>query len=484
MTVRNKVLTRRDFIQSAVAGSSLILLGCSSLDSLFTESRRIFDEEVLIVGGGLAGLSAAYHLKKNKVPYRLFEASDRIGGRIYSINGLGAPSLWGELGGEFVYGHQTNILGLAKELGFKPQLLKEKAVGEDLYLFKGKSFMSSSLKKQISPLAKALYELKLEVYQGQNFQITYENAERFEKVITFDQKSVADLVKELSSKVDEQLLAVLVSGLENRFGVAADQLSALHFLKEVRFQSGGTYILPGGWGQLTQTLYDRVSGGVPRFLVRGQHQLVSMTKSTLGIELNFKTPEGRRSYYGKRVIMALPMSAYSKLDGLDSFGFNEDKYKVVQSAKLGDGEKGIFVAENLKLSSSNYVLGDFESQAFWEASKVGTLSVNAYQRRAKDDIATTRLEQDLTKVSAVNNNVLKEVGPSLKWAKKSFIGGSLPYFGPGEYARSFGILGRTEAAGKILFAGDFMSVNDFATMEGAVHSGITAAESIISKIKV
>ncbi len=38
--------------------------------------------EVLIVGGGLAGLSCAVQLQNAGVPYRLFEASDRVGGRV------------------------------------------------------------------------------------------------------------------------------------------------------------------------------------------------------------------------------------------------------------------------------------------------------------------------------------------------------------------------------------------------------------------
>jgi phytoene dehydrogenase-like protein len=38
--------------------------------------------DVVIVGGGLAGLSCAHHLQKKGVNYRLIEASDRVGGRV------------------------------------------------------------------------------------------------------------------------------------------------------------------------------------------------------------------------------------------------------------------------------------------------------------------------------------------------------------------------------------------------------------------
>ncbi|MFZ1954162.1 MAG: FAD-dependent oxidoreductase [Desulfobacterales bacterium] len=38
--------------------------------------------DVVIVGGGLAGLSCALHLQDNGVSYRILEASDRVGGRV------------------------------------------------------------------------------------------------------------------------------------------------------------------------------------------------------------------------------------------------------------------------------------------------------------------------------------------------------------------------------------------------------------------
>ncbi len=39
-------------------------------------------DPVIIVGGGLAGLACAGELERRNVPYRLFEASDRVGGRV------------------------------------------------------------------------------------------------------------------------------------------------------------------------------------------------------------------------------------------------------------------------------------------------------------------------------------------------------------------------------------------------------------------
>ena len=38
--------------------------------------------DVIIVGGGLAGLCCATHLKRDRRPFLLLEAADAVGGRI------------------------------------------------------------------------------------------------------------------------------------------------------------------------------------------------------------------------------------------------------------------------------------------------------------------------------------------------------------------------------------------------------------------
>jgi protoporphyrinogen oxidase len=40
------------------------------------------DQKVIIVGGGISGLTAAVYLRRNNVPFELFEATDRVGGKL------------------------------------------------------------------------------------------------------------------------------------------------------------------------------------------------------------------------------------------------------------------------------------------------------------------------------------------------------------------------------------------------------------------
>ena len=69
--------------------------------------------KVLIVGGGIAGLTAAWRLEQSGIAYRLVEARDRLGGRIHSVDGHGAL----DLGPSWIWPGQPLVAGLLAEFG-------------------------------------------------------------------------------------------------------------------------------------------------------------------------------------------------------------------------------------------------------------------------------------------------------------------------------------------------------------------------------
>lgn len=71
--------------------------------------------DVVIVGGGAAGLAAARVLGKAGLAVELLEAQDRLGGRVLSLPDPGGLPL--ELGAEFIHGSPAVTLALAREAG-------------------------------------------------------------------------------------------------------------------------------------------------------------------------------------------------------------------------------------------------------------------------------------------------------------------------------------------------------------------------------
>ncbi|KAB7727385.1 FAD-dependent oxidoreductase [Rudanella paleaurantiibacter] len=91
-------------------------------------------KSVIIVGGGLSGLCLAYLLKKQNVPVTIFEASDRLGGRIHTVEGPQSTPL--ELGATWFSDRHPTLLKLIDELGLTPF----PQFSEGVTLFQTKSF--------------------------------------------------------------------------------------------------------------------------------------------------------------------------------------------------------------------------------------------------------------------------------------------------------------------------------------------------------
>ncbi len=91
-------------------------------------------ERILIVGGGLSGLTLAYLLTKRNIEAKILEASPRLGGRIQTIKGTLETPL--ELGATWFSDMHKNMLNLLNQLG----LQKYEQFSKGKSLFQTKSF--------------------------------------------------------------------------------------------------------------------------------------------------------------------------------------------------------------------------------------------------------------------------------------------------------------------------------------------------------
>src|SRR6478735_5053640 len=87
------------------------------------------DRDVVIVGAGPSGLTAARELKKAGLSVAVLEARDRVGGRTWTDTVDGAML---EIGGQWVSPDQTGLLGLLDELGL--QTYSRYRDGESVYI--------------------------------------------------------------------------------------------------------------------------------------------------------------------------------------------------------------------------------------------------------------------------------------------------------------------------------------------------------------
>lgn len=121
---------RRKLIQGALAlGASAGVAACgrsSPLNAAYggtpTSASGHYDTEVVVVGAGIAGLTAARRLAAAGRDVLVVEARDRVGGRTlnYPVTSPGAsPGTIVEIGGQWVGPTQDRVLTLLKELNLE-----------------------------------------------------------------------------------------------------------------------------------------------------------------------------------------------------------------------------------------------------------------------------------------------------------------------------------------------------------------------------
>jgi monoamine oxidase len=107
-------LTRRRLLGGAAAGAAGLAIEASPVAAarLAKQQRQA---DVIVVGAGLAGLTAARQIRKAGRSVLVLEARNRVGGRILNESlGNGVIS---EVGGEFIGSTQNHIKALADEVG-------------------------------------------------------------------------------------------------------------------------------------------------------------------------------------------------------------------------------------------------------------------------------------------------------------------------------------------------------------------------------
>lgn len=308
-------ISRRQCLQwMGAAGSAALLSRCAALDRLFMGESSDLTQGVVIIGGGLAGLSAAYFLKQKNIPFVIFEQSSRLGGQIHTLNGHFGPGTWADLGPEW-YG--VNDV----ELRAMGQQLKAPAI-----TFAGAQILSKPNNKSLLPKneLRKLQNTAMRQMQLSSLQVS-RGADAYylspEALARDSSKPLTEWVMEISK--DSAWMEWVKNWSWYQYGYQADFVPAGAFIKEFIFMGPESpwrqaeMSFRGGMGQLIDLLSAEVLGAFPEEKLRLGHRWVG-AESAGGDnwDLIFMTPEGRRRYEVKTVVLTQAPQVLQNIDGL------------------------------------------------------------------------------------------------------------------------------------------------------------------------
>lgn len=221
----------------------------ASVDSIETE--------VVIVGAGLAGLSAARELKRRGVDVAVIEARDRVGGRTLN-EPIGGGEIV-ELGGQWVGATHERTLDLIGELGL--ETFPTYAQGRNLFERAGRVKAYAGTIPRINPVSLAEVGLALKRLNRMAAKVDPERPWAQTELASWDGETLATwLRRNTKTPAARDMLRLAIEAL---WAAEPEDVSLLHVLFYIR--SGG--------GDLEQML--GTEGGGQEARVVGGTQLIS-----------------------------------------------------------------------------------------------------------------------------------------------------------------------------------------------------------------
>ena len=501
---------RRSFLSNAAklaAGTAMLPLieSCTkTADSLTpgtlegldsAAARTASTPTIAIIGGGIAGLHAAYVLKNAGYTATVYEAASRVGGRMFTARNMMGQGLYTELGGEFIDSIHTDMLNLAKTFGLElldTKLPNTSPLKGQAYFFNGRHYSEQEVVDAFMP-----YVTKIKAdQQGMSALITADSSSDHDKML--DNMSIAQYFDRIG--LNGWLRNLLDVAYVTEYGQPIQLQTALNFLWmispkvtdgsfEVFGYSDERYKIKGGNDQIITKLAAVLKGQI-----QTAHELTSISQNKNGSQnLTFKLASGTKTVTADFVIMTIPFTLLRNV--AVSPAWPDWKRKAIFDIGYGNNSKLLIGFKNRywnKLGYAGYYFTDNMLQSGWDNSELqtpteGGLTIYSGGQQALNVGSGTTagqvsqhlplLDQMYPGASAnLNGKMERFIWPTYKWTKCSYT-----CFKPGQYTTIAG--NEIKPVNNIYFAGEHCSYDYQGFMNGGAETGRRAAEAVIKKVK-
>lgn len=446
---------------------------------------------VAVVGAGLAGLAAAWRLKRAGVEVTVYEGSGRVGGRVHSVVDRLGPGLTTELGGEFIDSTHADMLALVREFGIP--LIDTQADSEHAlvpsYFFGGKHYSEAEVINEFAPLAVGM-RADVEALSPDISALCHSPID-----VEFDRMSIAQYLDRAGAS--GWLRALLDVAYATEYGVDVGDQSCLNLLSVVPLDTSAGFSIFGDSDERFKVLggNERITRALAVQLgerIELEHRLVSVREHGTGFRLDFVRDSGSKSIDADFVVLAIPFTVLREVDlGLD---LPPSKRRAIDTLGYGSGEKLIVGLGSSVWRDQGRDGGAYSDLAFqtgWDSSRLqeggssytfflggvtgaqlstGNQATRATEYLREADALFPGMQQSYTGISVAT-----------EWCANPLSRGSYSCYKPGQWTTLAGWEG--EPAGNLFFAGEHCSLAFQGFMNGAVETGRKAAEAILAKLR-
>lgn len=497
-----RYLSRRTFIKTGLkAGAAgLALAGGAPRSAGAADTRTI-----AIVGGGIAGMTAALMLADAGFASTVYEATGRIGGRMASNRTYWDDGQVSEGAGELIDTSHKTMRALVKRfnLALDDLIVAEAPRAEETYYFNGQRYDDADRDFQAVHVA-----LQADV-NAAGYPTTWDSSTPAGRAL--DNMSVAQWIdSRVPGGRGSRLGALLDVAYNIEYGAETTDQSALNLVYLLGYgtrpgrlalfgASNERYHIRGGNDQLPAAIAASLPSGAVR---TGWRMTKVATQADSKVALTFDVSGTPRTVVVDHAILTLPFTVLRSLDYGDA-GFDARKARAI--TELGGGRNGKLQLQFtgrpwVAQGSTGATYADTGYQASWEVTRGQAGASGILNDYTGGDVtgAMASRNPSITFANASNPGVVSEArrflslvepvfpGVSAQWNGKATL--SLPHRSPdlrcsysywrvGQYQAFAGYEGAPQ--GHVYFAGEHTSLDAQGYMEGGAASGLRAANEVI-----
>jgi monoamine oxidase len=484
-------ITRRQALTGAAAAAAVAALPARA----WAAPAPGATPRTVIVGGGLAGLTAAYRLAQAGITAQVHEASQRVGGRCWTGT-LGGQVY--EHGGELIDQGHTQIRQLAQSLGLTLDNLHqaEQNGTEPFFWFDGRPYSFTDATNDLKGIWQKVHSDVSAASYPTLYNVSTERGRQL------DAMSIVDWINEsVPGGIKSRLGQLLDVAYNIEYGAECSVQSSLNLLYLLGYSGQGQlrifgpsnekYHVVGGNDQISAALGQRLSGQITL-----GSELVAIAKNSDGsYALTFNQGGTRRQVSADKVVLALPFSILRSSVDWRKAGFDARKSTAIKELGMGTNSKlhAQFSTRHWRtLGCNGDTFADTGYQSTWEVTRAqgstagilvdytggnigASFGTGTAVDRAREFCAQIEpLLPGLT--SRFNGQATVDFWPAYPWTK-----GSYSYWKVGQYTKFAGA--ERERSGNCHFAGEHTSVDFQGYLNGAVETGERAAAEILADLK-